>query len=108
MPPKRSQARKRATRTADEGPAAQRSRRQSTRNTTLASQSTASVRAEAEASAVLSSCPAMLISVFQLFLKQCIEPHLHFYVNRGDVCLLMNIIINILFALWQTRLEIKT
>ena len=55
MPPKRSQARKRATRTADEGPAAQRSRRQSTRNATLASQSTASVRAEAEASAVLPS-----------------------------------------------------
>ena len=53
MPPKRSQARKRATRTADEGPSAQRSRRPSTRNATLASQSTASVRGEAEASAVL-------------------------------------------------------
>ena len=55
MPPKRSQARKRATRTADEGPSAQQSRRQSTRNATLASQATASVRAEAEASAVLPS-----------------------------------------------------
>ena len=52
MPPKRSQTRKRATRNTDEGPLAQRSRRQSTRNATLASQATAQVRTEDQTSAV--------------------------------------------------------
>ena len=52
MPPKQSQTRKRATRNTDEGPLAQRSRRQSTRNATLGSQATTQVRTEDETSAV--------------------------------------------------------
>ena len=50
MPPKRTQAKKRTLRAADGGPPAQRSRRQSTRNATLASQATASTVAEGEPS----------------------------------------------------------
>ncbi len=52
MPPKRTQAKKRTLRAADGGPPAQRSKRQSTRNATLASQATASVVAETEPSVV--------------------------------------------------------
>ena len=47
-----SQTRKRATRNTDEGSLAQRSRRQPTRNATLASQATAQVRTEDETGAV--------------------------------------------------------
>ncbi len=57
MPPKRTQAKKRTLRAADGGPPAQRSKRQSTRNATLASQATASVVAETEPSVVPSLDP---------------------------------------------------
>ncbi|CAB4036643.1 Hypothetical predicted protein, partial [Paramuricea clavata] len=52
------QARKRALRTADEGPSAQHSRCQSTRNSTLASRSTVVVAAEDDSSGIpLSNVP---------------------------------------------------
>ena len=52
MPPKRTQAKKRTLRAAEGGPPAQRNKRQSTRNATLASQETALVVAETKPSVV--------------------------------------------------------
>jgi len=52
MPAKRTQARKRTRRTAEEGPLAQRSRRETTRNATLASRGSTSVPAEDESNVI--------------------------------------------------------
>ena len=52
MPAKRTQARKRTRRTAEEGPLAQRSRRETTRDATLASRGSTSVPAEDESNVI--------------------------------------------------------